>query len=1066
MCRTPAKDSPFRTWIYCVHVPVQKGTVQKLNQSINGGSTMKTIVFYDASIPFLGTRPNPADLEVLGRGATICTRDSLPGALDQADRGATLLWLQGAHVPGEVWPAVLSFLSRGNGLLSLGLHPFSQALQGGESCPQASFFRDLSIHEELEAQWEQSATRAPSKSLASVDIPWLSGFESIFTTGNPCSGLVLMPTKNADCPGENGSSGSMDAFIHRLVSYHQEDGRPIAAPAVLIERSRGSFPGGLWAFLTINPDAAFWANGGVKALLSLSPILARGARETWIKPDFALFYPGERPALSISTEALASLAEGKAQARLQVRHESRVVHEDNFELVYGAYQDSRHLILPFEVEPGLYTLSLSLAFPDGSKRQYEQGFWGNDTKVLEQGTRLRAGKDYLERSGKPFPVVGMTYMASDVHRKFLELPNVALWDRDLATMKSLGINYIRTGVWTAYRQVAFMDGQVREGFLRAVDAFILCTSRHDLECCFNFFAFTPEAWDGLNPWLDPRSLAAQKRYLAAVVARHRKTTRVHWDLINEPSMFDPKRAFQGPRTLRDPYETAAFISWLKTENPDLAYWRKRWDKTPASLPDWSAVLPPMVEETGFGTTESRVREHGIWLDYTLFSNAAFAGWATEMAGFIRSLSPDAMVTVGQDEGLGSQRPANQFFEESLDYTNIHNWWINDGLAWDTIFTKVGHKPNLIQETGIMHVEDPQGRSRRTETELAELLERKYAYSFSSAGAGAVHWIWNINYHMDNNNESHIGACRADGSHKPEVNVSADFGKFFASIAPELQGRELEDIAVMYPFSNDYGVRRSAVEATLRLTRVLAYELKLPFRAVGEYQLASLKTNPPRVLILPSPQVISRQARLAVKDFLAHNAATVILTGPADLDENWLTLVPGEEAELVSGSRALNPAREEELILAEDKKQRVVFSMDKLATVKKGNGNPGVRTVPHGKGKLLWCPLPLELNDRTEALAAFYEHTIPAWKTSRGFDWLSGPQPGIFAQCLQFTGGTLHILVNESSVQETLSFGMTRSGKKLVYTLVLDSGRAGLFFTDHEGMVVQSLRDLKVGVREA
>lgn len=43
-----------------------------------------------------------------------------------------------------------------------------------------------------------------------------------------------------------------------------------------------------------------------------------------------------------------------------------------------------------------------------------------------------------------------------------------------------------------------------------------------------------------------------------------------------------------------------------------------------------------------------------------------------------------------------------------------------------------------------------------------MLERKYAYAFASGGAGAVQWIWNTNFYMDNANESQIGALRVMG----------------------------------------------------------------------------------------------------------------------------------------------------------------------------------------------------------------------------------------------------------------------------------------------------------------
>ena len=68
------------------------------------------------------------------------------------------------------------------------------------------------------------------------------------------------------------------------------------------------------------------------------------------------------------------------------------------------------------------------------------------------GSPITAERDYFFRDGIPYPVVGMTYMDSLVHRKFLQLPNPARWKKDMKQMKQLGINWIRTGIWTGFRQ--------------------------------------------------------------------------------------------------------------------------------------------------------------------------------------------------------------------------------------------------------------------------------------------------------------------------------------------------------------------------------------------------------------------------------------------------------------------------------------------------------------------------------------------------------------------------------------------------------------------------------------
>src|SRR5699024_9634651 len=107
------------------------------------------------------------------------------------------------------------------------------------------------------------------------------------------------------------------------------------------------------------------------------------------------------------------------------------------------------------------------------------------------------------------PIVGMTYMTSDVESYFLFLHNPYFMVKDMTNMKRDGINYIRTGILTACSHMMFADEHMEEDVLRAIDAFILCAKKHDLHVTFNFFSFTPETWEGENPYLDPRSVEAQ-----------------------------------------------------------------------------------------------------------------------------------------------------------------------------------------------------------------------------------------------------------------------------------------------------------------------------------------------------------------------------------------------------------------------------------------------------------------------------------------------------------------------------------------------------------------------------
>jgi hypothetical protein len=83
--------------------------------------------------------------------------------------------------------------------------------------------------------------------------------------------------------------------------------------------------------------------------------------------------------------------------------------------------------------PGRYVVELSLlAEPPYDRdsgpepRRTRGGFWVKDTALLGAGPKLGVGRDWITKDGKTFPIVGTTYMASDVHRYFVFEPPRAL----------------------------------------------------------------------------------------------------------------------------------------------------------------------------------------------------------------------------------------------------------------------------------------------------------------------------------------------------------------------------------------------------------------------------------------------------------------------------------------------------------------------------------------------------------------------------------------------------------------------------------------------------------------
>lgn len=1034
---------------------------------------MKHLIFYDPQFPYSGERPDEAAIRQLSAHMTLVDAAGLSEALESG-QAASLIGLHGPYFPKAAWTAVLGFLRKGGGLVHLGGAPFKIPVERVDGAWKAlgemtAYHQQLLIHEALPVD------PAPIKQLkGNPDIPLFAEQEHLFRV-SPTYGLVLHVSKQRDMPAESGSNGPMDARIYPLLTGISAAGREVAAPAVLMEHTGGDYAGGRWILVNQQLDGAFWNGGGAAALREWADFCAAGVTEMWLKPTYATYRPGERAGLRLQAQRIRQAVWEDSRRPVAWRVQLELTREDlqaplwSSDLRFEAKADIsfQALTVPVELEPGLYQLKAEAVSAAGERRILRQGFWGWDGELLRQGEPLRRGKDYFCKQGQPFPVVGMTYMTSDVSRKFLNLPNPAIWNRDMAAMKKAGINWLRTGLWTAWRQVMFADGHASEEALRAIDAFILTAKRWELEVTFTFFAFTPEAWGGSNPYLDPRSLAAQKRFLLAIAGRHRETTNVNWDFINEPSLFDPKRIFAGPRSSGDDFELRAYREWLRERHGEIGRLQDRWNMTTDELPDFAAAVPPEPEEISFDIENMRLpRKNNRWLDYTLFTMEAHNRWVRELRLALAEAVPGHLVTVGQDEALGrGPRPSPFFYAEEVDYTTVHTWWLNDQLVWDSVFAKAPDKPVLVQETGIMYLELPDNRAKRSETELRSILERKYAYAFGTGGAGAVQWLWNTNYFMNNVNESNIGALRADGTEKPEADVSYDFGAFMKEIGGLFKGRAVEEIAVIFPYSNDFSSRRFACETTAKAARVLGYELKVPFRGLGEYQLDSLSAWAPKLTIVPSPHNFSDEALERLLGHTETAGGTLLFTGPIGLNAYWK---PSERLAKVTGLRRLVNVLREEMLLAGGRLYPVSFGQKRIGEVSaeyadawgEAAAPAQVHSFDIGKGKLLWCPLPIELNERSEPVAAVYSQAIAEAGAGGSLRWLKGGDlSGIYGSLQRYEAGYLLVFVSEYSCDAAVEVQNLENGQRYAFTL--ERERSVLFATDAAGKVTASYRNVPV-----
>ena len=155
-------------------------------------------------------------------------------------------------------------------------------------------------------------------------------------------------------------------------------------------------------------------------------------------------------------------------------------------------------------------------------------------------------------------------------------------------------------------------------------------------------------------------------------------------------------------------------------------------------------------------------------------------------------------------------------------------------------------------------------------------------------------------------------------------------RFMDGIRDLFEDRKLEDIAVVFPYSNDFSNRTLAYDATTKLTRVMSYDLKLPFRALSEYHLEALEQQPPKLIIVPSPHNCD-DALQQLLTFAEKEGTSLLITGPLGLDAYWKAT---DRADHIVGKRSLGNVQREELLNIKGVNHRVTYGRRRIAEVAK------------------------------------------------------------------------------------------------------------------------------------
>ncbi len=992
----------------------------------------KVVVFWQDGFPTIASQPIGHD--TLSKALDGPVFAGVEGLRDPAVlAGADLLVLPyGSAFPAEDWTAIRDYLRGGGNLLVLGGQAFRVpvAAAGGkfvQSPPQDAYSRELGFQHTYEVPREDGAKFA-----------WKSGYSFLGTPEVRARRLFAI-------------EGGLDGLGYLV----NAEGVRIAAPVVVADHARSwqqdPMLGARIVMLDFEPQPGYWESpDGLALIREAADYARRGATTFWLDTLFATLRPGEVPLAGVHLRSARrqrlGLAE-RGEAKVELLSGTTVI--DSARIACASAKVDAQVEFHKTLEPGFYTVRGTYEEGGQAREFYQNAFWVEDEKSLNSGATLGVQGDFLTRDGKPFFPVGTNYFTTaDDGWDFSWPRNAWTWETDFAAMERHGVTFVRTGVWMS--ELKFTEeatGGASERFLRNLEAYLLCARRHNIAVNFTFFAFFPRPYipnphspPGPNPYLDPVSVSSEQDYILSIVNRFKDVPWLCWDLINEPSFSNPSRPWKGNTPNGDAIETAAWHRWLREHYATVAELAAAWSVPPEDLGGFDSVPLPEEQDLSFSRSGNARLVRAV--DYNLFAQEMFTNWVRRMVSAIRGTGSRQLVNVGQDEGGVLDRELNQFYAAGgVAFTTNHTYWHDDALLWGSLAAKRPGMPNIIGETGYQPVWGLDGAWRYDEFTTYPLIERRWALGFAGGTSGVLQWDWS--------RSPDFGMERSDGSAKTWQAMMRGMGQFAQKAAPWATGLAAPQVALVLPQSLQLSVlNRYAIEAQQTAVRALYQYARADAYVVGEYQIGLL--GDPKLIVLPSPGGLTAAAWEAIRKKV-EDGATLLVSGRFDGDahlhptgrQNDIGLAYEPEFLQTRDNLMKWPGGEAWLTYGGDK----TMFLDR-AVLPDGGSWAETRV---GKGRVLFSPMPLELNDNMKAVGDVYRYAlktagvVPPYSTKLD-------DPGILICPTRFPHATLYVLTSESSQRE-VSFRDSASGTEFAGRL--DPGRAALLLVGEDGSVLAS-----------
>lgn len=991
----------------------------------------KTVVFWQEGFPTVASEPvSRQELEQALDGMDVVFTDANELNGKGALGGVNLLVLPyGSAFPQNAWMSILAYVRNGGNLLVIGGQPFRVpvTLQSGRSqqeSQQEAYAREVGIVHTYEVP-QKDETR----------FAWRDGYD-------------FLPSLQLRAKRYFVLEGQVDGLGYMLNSA----GAKVAAPVVVSDHL-----GSRRVMLDFAPQEGYWkSQDGISLLKAAAHYAAQGPTLFNLEMQYSTLKEGEVPMVTVYLRSAERQRKSELQSgRVKVDLLSGDKVLDTKQIACSDTTTDTDVDFVRRLPPGFYTVRGTYEDQGKPLEVYRNGFWVEDEKLLHSGPVLGVQGDFLTEDGKPFFPFGTNYFTTEGHGwLFSDARNAANWEQDFAEMEKNGVTFVRTGVWNdQLRAVDNITGGVSERFLRNLEAYLLCARQHHIAVNFTLFAFDPQttlrrsgdtpvmSLPGGNPYIDPVTIHAEQTYMLSILNRFKDVPFLSWDLINEPSFSNPRRLWSGNTPNDDSAELGAWHQWLQGRYGRIDKLAMAWSTTPDQLGNIDAVPLPTEAQLAF-QLEAKVRQVNVF-DYNLFAQEMFSKWVRMMVTAFRNAGSHQLIDVGQDEGGVENRVLNQFYGGAgVSFTTNHTYRANDALLWDSMAAKRPGIPNIVGETGFQPVPLPNGEWRYDELTAFGLLERKWANGFAAGTSGSLSWDWD--------REIYFGLKRSDGSDKTWIDMAREMGVFVKKAEPYATQFLRPDVAIVLPQSLQLSIyNRVAIEAEQNSVRALYRYARSEAYMVGEDQIELLGN--PKLIILPSPWLLEAEAWNAIQKKV-QAGAVLLVSGPFDDDPHFLTTKRQDALGI--------PYRTGALLTREDKIQWpggeawLSYPGDKTGLLQRafvGGAKTFVeRTV--GQGKIIFVPLPLELNNNLKAVGDIYRYALQTAGVKASYSTSIQDDPGVIICPTHFPHATLYVLTSETS-EPQLSFNDERSGKS--FSGQLSPGSAALLLVGEQGNVLAS-----------